>query len=82
MPDHNFLAHLIITYAIALTLVVVLARARVPAIVAMMITGVVAGPSGLAVIPLSVAAAVSGVQGVQPVEVLSAVCASERKRSA
>ena len=50
MPDHNFLAHLIITYAIALTLVVVLARARVPAIVAMMITGVVAGPSGLAVI--------------------------------
>jgi CPA2 family monovalent cation:H+ antiporter-2 len=50
MPDHNFLAHLILTYAIALVLVVALARARVPAIVAMMVAGIVAGPSGLGVI--------------------------------
>ena len=50
MPDHNLLANLIVTYAIALVLVVALARARVPAIVAMMIAGVIAGPSGLAFI--------------------------------
>lgn len=51
MPaDHHILAPLILTYAIALGLVVILARARVPAIVAMMIAGVVAGPSGLGVI--------------------------------
>ena len=50
MPDHTFLAHLVLTYAIALVLVVGLARVRVPAIVAMMLAGVVAGPSGLRVI--------------------------------
>src|SRR5919106_3750791 len=47
MPDHSVLANLLLTYAVALVLVVALARARVPAIVAMMIAGVVAGPSGL-----------------------------------
>ena len=50
MPDHAVLAHLILTYAIALVLVVGLARVRVPAIVAMMLAGVVAGPSGLGII--------------------------------
>ena len=50
MPDHSFLADLVLTYAIALILVVGLARARVPAIVAMMVAGIVAGPSGLRVI--------------------------------
>ena len=50
MPDHNLLAGLILTYAIALLLVVTLARARVPTIVAMMVAGVVAGPSGIGVI--------------------------------
>src|SRR5919112_2090194 len=50
MGDHGILADLILTYAIALVLVVVLARARVPAIVAMMIAGIVAGPSGLGII--------------------------------
>ena len=50
MPDHTFLAHLVVTYAIALVLVVGLARVRVPAIVTMMLAGVVAGPSGLRVI--------------------------------
>ena len=50
MPDHSLLANLIVTYAIALVLVVALARLRLPAIVAMMIAGVVAGPSGLRII--------------------------------
>ena len=50
MPDHSLVAHLVLTYAIALFLVVALARARLPAIVAMMIAGIVAGPSGLRVI--------------------------------
>ena len=50
MPDHTFLAHLVVTYAIALVLVVGLARVRVPTIVTMMLAGVVAGPSGLRVI--------------------------------
>ena len=50
MPDHGLLAHLLLTYAVALVLVVALARVRVPAIVAMMIAGVIAGPSGLRII--------------------------------
>jgi CPA2 family monovalent cation:H+ antiporter-2 len=50
MPDHTLLADLVLTYAIALLLVVTLARARVPAIVAMMVAGVVAGPAGIRVI--------------------------------
>jgi len=50
MPDHSLLADLVLTYAVALILVVVLARARVPAIVAMMLAGVVAGPDGIRII--------------------------------
>ena len=50
MVNHGILADLILTYAIALVLVVVLARAGIPAIVSMMIAGIVAGPSGLRVI--------------------------------
>jgi CPA2 family monovalent cation:H+ antiporter-2 len=48
--DHDLLAQLLLTYAIALVLVVALARVRVPTIVAMMTAGVVAGPSGLGII--------------------------------
>jgi CPA2 family monovalent cation:H+ antiporter-2 len=44
MPDHSLLAHLVLTYAVALLLVVTLARLRVPSIVAFMLAGVVAGP--------------------------------------
>ena len=47
---HHLLADLIVTYAIALVLVVAMARLRVPAIVAMMIAGIVAGPTGMAII--------------------------------
>ena len=50
MPDHGVLRDLVLTYAIALVLVAALARARVPAIVAMMLAGIVAGPSGLRII--------------------------------
>ncbi len=50
MPDHALLSQLLLTYAIALVLVVALARARVPTIVAMMIAGIIAGPSGFRVI--------------------------------
>jgi CPA2 family monovalent cation:H+ antiporter-2 len=45
MPGHSLLADLVLTYAIALVLVVTLARVRVPSIVALMLTGVVAGPA-------------------------------------
>ena len=50
MADHSFLADLIAAYAIALVLVVALARLRVPAIVAFMLAGIVAGPHGIGVI--------------------------------
>ena len=50
MPDHSLLADLVLTYAIALALVITLGRLRVPSIVAMMIAGIVAGPSGIRVI--------------------------------
>jgi CPA2 family monovalent cation:H+ antiporter-2 len=48
--DHALLSRLLLTYGIAVVLVVALARARVPTIVAMMIAGVIAGPSGLRII--------------------------------
>ena len=50
MIDHTVLANLVMTFAIGLVLVVGLARLRVPSIVALMIAGVVAGPSGLRVV--------------------------------
>jgi len=46
----NLLAPLLLTYAIAVVLVITLARVRVPAIVALMVAGIVAGPSGLRII--------------------------------
>ena len=50
MLEHNLLADLVLTYAVALFLVVTLARLRVPSIVAMMLAGVVAGPWGIRII--------------------------------
>lgn len=50
MPDHNLLAHLVLTYAVALLLVVTLARIRVPSIVALMLAGMLAGPAGVGII--------------------------------
>jgi CPA2 family monovalent cation:H+ antiporter-2 len=50
MVEHGFLAELVFTFGIGLIFVVVLARLRVPGIVALMLAGVVAGPSGLHVV--------------------------------
>jgi CPA2 family monovalent cation:H+ antiporter-2 len=50
MPHDSLLANLLLTYAIAVVLLIALARLRVPAVVALMIAGVVAGPFGLGVI--------------------------------
>ena len=50
MIDHSLLANLLLTYAIALVFVVGLARVRVPSIVALMIAGIVAGPSAIGII--------------------------------
>jgi CPA2 family monovalent cation:H+ antiporter-2 len=50
MADHSILPDLVLTYGLALLLVVVLARLRVPSIVALMLAGVVAGPSGIRII--------------------------------
>lgn len=47
---HSLLGQLLLAYAIALVFVVVLARVRVPSIVALMLAGIVAGPTGAAVI--------------------------------
>lgn len=50
MPDHSLLADLVLTYAVALVLVVVLARVRVPSVVAFMLAGVAAGPGAMGII--------------------------------
>jgi K+:H+ antiporter len=49
MAEHSLVANLLITYGIALLVVVTLARVRVPTVVALMTAGVVAGPSVLGV---------------------------------
>lgn len=50
MMDHGLLGPLVFTYALALFFIVALARLRVPFIVALMIAGVAAGPSGMRLI--------------------------------
>ena len=50
MPSHNLLAELILSYAVALLLLVVAGRLNIPAIVALIAAGVAAGPSGLAIV--------------------------------
>lgn len=47
---HTLLADLVLTYAVALILVITLARIRVPTLVALMLTGVLAGPAGIGII--------------------------------
>jgi CPA2 family monovalent cation:H+ antiporter-2 len=49
MIDHSLVAQLLLTYAVALGLVVGLARFGVPSIVALMLTGMVAGPTGIGI---------------------------------
>jgi CPA2 family monovalent cation:H+ antiporter-2 len=50
MIHHGLLANLLLTYAVALVFVVGLARLRVPSIVALMLAGIVAGPSAAGLI--------------------------------
>ena len=48
MDSHSLLAELMLTYGVALLLLIVAGRLRVPSIVALIVTGVVAGPYGAA----------------------------------
>jgi monovalent cation:H+ antiporter-2, CPA2 family len=51
MPEHApLLAQLVLTFAIALIFILVLARVRVPPIVAFIIAGAVAGPGGIGIV--------------------------------
>jgi CPA2 family monovalent cation:H+ antiporter-2 len=50
MLDHGLLPSLLVTYAIALVLLIGLARLHVPSLVALMLAGVVAGPHGIRVV--------------------------------
>jgi CPA2 family monovalent cation:H+ antiporter-2 len=50
MPQHAPLAELVLTYALALAFILVLGRFRVPAIVAFIIAGAVAGPDGIGIV--------------------------------
>lgn len=50
MPEHALLRDLVITYALALVLVVGLARLRIPSIVAFIVAGALAGPAGIGVV--------------------------------
>jgi CPA2 family monovalent cation:H+ antiporter-2 len=51
MPEHGLLLpELVLTYAIALVFILLLARVRVPPIVAFIIAGAVAGPAGIGIV--------------------------------
>ena len=51
MPEHGLLLpELVLTYAIALAFILVLARVRVPPIVAFIIAGAFAGPAGIGIV--------------------------------
>jgi CPA2 family monovalent cation:H+ antiporter-2 len=50
MPTHGLLAHLLLSYALGLVFIVALARVRIPAIVALMLAGIAAGPWSLRII--------------------------------
>ncbi len=50
MPAHAPLAELVVTYAIALALILVLSRIRIPPIVSFIVAGAVAGPAGIGIV--------------------------------
>ena len=49
MTPHGLLPELLLVYALALALLMIGARLRVPSIVAMIVAGVIAGPAGMAI---------------------------------
>lgn len=51
MPSNELLPQLVLVYALAVALIVLATRVGVPSIVALIATGVLAGPSGLAFVP-------------------------------
>ncbi len=51
MPTHSLLQEIVLVYALAVTLLVVAGRLRIPSIVALITAGVLAGPSGLGLVP-------------------------------
>jgi K+:H+ antiporter len=50
MPEHSLLPELVLTYALALVLVLALARLRIPGIVSFIIAGAIAGPTGVGIV--------------------------------
>jgi CPA2 family monovalent cation:H+ antiporter-2 len=46
VPDHGLLQDLVLIYGVAITLIVLAGRVGVPSIVALVATGIIAGPSG------------------------------------
>jgi CPA2 family monovalent cation:H+ antiporter-2 len=50
MPEHSLLPELVLTYALALVLILALARLRIPAIVSFIIAGAIAGPTGVGIV--------------------------------
>jgi CPA2 family monovalent cation:H+ antiporter-2 len=50
MPDHSLLPELVLTYAVALVCILILARVRIPPIVAFIVAGTVAGPGGIGIV--------------------------------
>ena len=50
MPSHSLLADLILTYALALLLLMTAGRLRIPSIVALIVAGVIAGPAGAGIV--------------------------------
>ena len=51
MLEDALLRELILTYALALVLIVALARLRIPPVVALIATGAIAGPGGIRIVP-------------------------------
>jgi monovalent cation:H+ antiporter-2, CPA2 family len=50
MPEQTLLRELVLTYALALGLILALARLRIPPIVSFIIAGTIAGPAGLGIV--------------------------------
>jgi len=50
MPAHAPLAELVVTYAIALALILLLSRIRIPPIVSFIVAGAIAGPAGIGIV--------------------------------
>jgi CPA2 family monovalent cation:H+ antiporter-2 len=50
MPEQTLLRELVLTYALALALILALSRLRIPPIVSFIIAGTIAGPSGVGIV--------------------------------